>query len=115
MTALAHTPTVDAERNEKAAQFFEHIEKARAAGKDWWAVALEKMLNERIEQDRVTRVMAAALAGIVGPYRDMTDDELREALKPVPGTTMNRISAEAARMVLGARAALTKAEGVSHG
>lgn len=58
MTQVAN-PTP--EQVEKAARFFDHIQKAREAGKGWWAVALERMVTERVEEDNLKSVMLDAL------------------------------------------------------
>jgi hypothetical protein len=82
---------IKAEQSAKAAAFFDHIEKARAAGKDWWADAMEKMLAEQVEQDRLCAEILNALksaderirqispAGYIAPERWAIDAAIAKA------------------------------------
>jgi len=49
------------EQDQKAALFFDHIQKAREHGKMWWAEALTKMLDESIERDRLIEDLLSAI------------------------------------------------------
>lgn len=58
----------------KAARIFDHMERAKLAGKGWWARTMSAMIVDQIAKDRLAREMLRALEAMVlndaHTYRD---------------------------------------------
>ncbi|WP_342643478.1 hypothetical protein [Rhodoligotrophos ferricapiens] len=50
-----------AERVKQASKLFEHMQKARGAGKDWWVDTLERVIVREVERDKLIAELREAL------------------------------------------------------